>query len=485
MPVDVSVEHLKQRRTKIVATVGPASSPPEVLAGLVGAGVDVFRLNMSHGDHTGHREAFDGIRTAAAAAGRTVAVLADLCGPKIRAGHFRGGSVELRDGEEVTVTTRDVEGGPGLIPSRYAALTDDVRAGDRVLLDDGNLELRVESVNGAEARCRVIHGGILKDGKGINLPGVEVSAPSLTVKDREDARFALDLGVDFLALSFVRRPADAKELRELVETGGWGDVQIIAKIEKPEALERIEGILDASDGIMVARGDLGVELPPEAVPLAQMQLVDLARRAGKPAIVATQMLESMISNPRPTRAEVSDVAGAVRSGADAVMLSGETAVGEYPIRAVEMMDRVARDTEGHAWKSGAFGSMEGSPSTTRPMELEEAVSRAAAQLSRDLMVRALVVVTRSGWTARAVSARRPQAPVLGVTHDPSTARRMCLLWGVLPLLVEEDQLHGGASLARRLALDSDLAEKGHFILRVSGFHSDPSRNVPTVSALRV
>lgn len=484
MPIATETRHLLRRRTKIVATLGPASSSPGMVERLIAAGVDVFRLNMSHGDHEGHERAYRTVRDAAARSGVPVAVLADLCGPKIRTGRFEGGKVELTAGSPVTVTVRDVLGAPGLIPSQYEALAGDVKPGDRILLDDGNLELRVERVEGSEIPCTVIVGGTLKDKKGMNLPGVSVSAPSLTGKDRADARFALGLGVDFLALSFVRRAADVTELRELVALEG-GSAAIVSKIEKPEALADIEAILDASDAIMVARGDLGVELPPERVPAAQAQLVEMARARGRQVIVATQMMESMITNPRPTRAEVSDVAGAVWSGADAVMLSAETASGAWPVAAVEMMDRVARDAEAHLWAQGAFGLLERKPADGGTFRVEDAVARAAGRLSRDLMVRAIVVFTRSGRSASTVSAWRPQAPVLAHSSDPRTVRRLMLSWGVVPLLGPDLAAGDFPGVARRVARDAGLASAGDVVLQVSGFAADPAENQPSVVVLRV
>ena len=489
MPVDTVVKRLKRRRTKIVATLGPASSEPDTLDALIRAGVEVFRLNFSHGTHAQHAEIYQRVRAGATRAGEPVAVLADLSGPKIRTGKFKGGSIFLVEGALVTVTVRSVLGEPGLIPSAYPELAGDVEVGGRILLDDGNLELRVEDVRGTGVECLVISGGTLSDRKGMNLPGVKVSAPSLTHKDRGDAAFALELGVDLLALSFVRKADDVRELRQLVADRGT-DTVIIAKIEKPEALDAIDEILAVSDGIMVARGDLGVELPPEVVPIAQSQLVDLARARGKAVIVATQMLESMTRNPRPTRAEVTDVSNAVASGTDAVMLSAETASGEHPVDAVEIMDRVARETEGYTWRRGAFSSIVGELPSARspdePLEVHEAVGRATAQLSRDLMVRAIVVFTHSGWSARMVATSRPQAPVLAVSDDARTCRRLNLLWGVVPVhgSVEESTVELN-EVARRLARESGLASSGEHVLRVLGFHSDPERNVPTLSVLTV
>src|SRR5262245_12255075 len=348
---DVKAVLLKRRRTKIVATLGPASSDPGAIEQLIAAGVDVFRLNMSHGTHAEHRAAYDRVRAAAAQRDAPVAVLVDLCGPKLRVGRFAGGRIDLTAGEQVVVTTRDVPGEPGLIPSQYEALAEDVRPGDRILLDDGLLELRVERVEGTEVGCQVVHGGVLRVRNGMNLPGVDVSAPSFTEKDREDTRFALEIGADFVALSFVRRASDLDELNALV--AGSRGAHVIAKIETPEALDAIDEILDACDAIMVARGDLGVEMPPEIVPIAQRRLLARARAKNKPAIVATQMLESMVQNAQPTRAEVSDVSTAVFAGADAVMLSAETASGAHPVAAVEMMDRVSRQVEGYQWSEGA------------------------------------------------------------------------------------------------------------------------------------
>jgi pyruvate kinase len=447
---------LHRRRTKIVATIGPASRDPAVLEALLRAGVNVFRLNMSHGDHAEHRASYENVRRAADAVGDPVAVLADLCGPKIRVGRFSGGHITLDAGQQVTVTTRNVLGEPGLIPSRYTALAEDVRTGDRILLDDGMLELHVQSIAGTEIVCRVVVGGVLKDRKGMNLPGVLVSSPALTDKDREDALFALDLGVDFLALSFVRQPRDVADLKALIASAG-ASTPIIAKIEKPEALDAIDEILEEADGLMVARGDLGVELAPEAVPIVQHDLIERARRRNRPIIVATQMLESMIEHPRPTRAEVSDVSHAVFAGADAVMLSAETAAG-------------ARQVEGWQWIEGAFGSLtEGERERPAPLPLREAVARSTAQLSRDLQVRAVVVRTQHGTSAEVVAATRPAAPIIALTMDPVVYRRMNLLWGVIPRLIDAAEFERPQAVARRHACELGLAETGQTILLLAGF----------------
>jgi pyruvate kinase len=483
MPIAVERELLRRRRTKIVATVGPASSTIPILEELIRAGVNVFRLNMSHGEHEGHQKAYAAIREAARNTGIDVGVLADLGGPKIRCGLFEGGRAELQTGSTITVTTRDVIGNSKLIPSQYRLITNDVKPDSRILLDDGNLELRVEKIEDTEVLCTIVQGGVLKDRKGINLPDSNVSAPSLTQKDKIDALFALDLPVDFLALSFVRRASDIEELRALISNRTR--TAIIAKIEKPQALEEIEKIVDAADGIMVARGDLGVEMPAETVPIIQSELIDLTRSHRKPVIVATQMLESMINNPRPTRAEVSDVSTAVLAGADAVMLSAETASGSFPIPAVKTMDRVVRQTEAYLWKHGAFRFGSHQPEALLPLELSDAVAKATSQLSRDLMVRAIFVMSRTGLTARIVSSSRPAAPVVAVSADEHTARMMQLLWGVVPCAVSVEEWEGAEELARRLVRQYELAGDGDHILRVSGFHIDDDLNVPAISIVRV
>ena len=484
MAIDTEVKLLARRRTKIVATLGPASNDPDTIARLMAAGVNVFRLNMSHGDHAGHQRTFETVRTLAKESERHVAILADLAGPKIRVGRFRDGRIVLEVGDRVTVTTRDVPGEPGLIPSQYQALADDVTAGDCIMLADGAMELEVGSVEGTEIRCTVVQGGVLEDRKGINLPRVEVSAPCLTDKDRDDARFLLGLGVDYLGLSFVRRASDVDTLRALVAEAG-GAAGIVAKIERPEALEDSDAIVDGSDAIMVARGDLGVELPPEQVPIAQHHLVDAARRKGKPVIVATQMLESMIGQSRPTRAEVSDVAHTVLSGTDAIMLSGETANGEHPVLAVEMMNRIARQAEGYLWEQGAFGTFSsGGDGPEPPIPFGEAVARASALLSRDLRVRALIVVSHGGMSAATVSSARPAAPVVAISSSHATCRRMSLMWGVIPHHVPAADLPDPAAVARDRATTLGLASSGDFVLLVRGFHADPMRSTPSITLLQ-
>lgn len=471
-------ELLKRRRTKIVATVGPTSSDAPMLERLIKAGVNVFRLNMSHGDHDFHGSVHRRIRSIAQGLDEPVATMADLCGPKMRVGCFADGKIQLEAGSRVTVTTRDVVGGPALIPSQYAALAGDVYPGDRILINDGLLELQVEDVEGSEIQCSVVHGGELKDRKGINLPGVDVSAPSLTEKDLEDAQFAMELGVDFLALSFVRRAEHVTQLKSIVKEAGSG-AKVIAKIEMPDAVEAIGEILDVADGIMVARGDLGVELPIEVVPIVQRHLVAQARAKNKLSIVATQMLESMIEHPRPTRAEVSDVSSAVFAGADAVMLSAETASGSHPLEAVAMMDRIARQVEGCLWSEDGFRSISERDIPELPLPLQPAIGRAIAQLSRDLRVRAIVVVSQSGATADFVASARPAAPIVAATAAIETSRRMNLLWGVVPMYVENPPaVH---DLARQLVRQLGLAEDGQYVLVLTGVGDNRGKESPTIA----
>lgn len=483
MSIITEVDLLKERRTKILATIGPASQSPEMIRALIAAGANIFRLNMSHGDHASHREVYEHIRKISHELNQPIAILADLCGPKIRTGKFENGQIELTSGDKVTVTTRDILGSAKLIPSQYKSLADDVVVGSRILLNDGELEFKVEAIAGTEISCRVVYGGVLKNHKGINLPGVNVSAPSLTSKDKDDAHFALELGVDFLALSFVRCADDILELKTLIKKSGK-DVHVIAKIEKPEALVEASNILAAADGIMVARGDLGVELLPEQVPVAQSQLIDLARLHFKPVIVATQMLESMISSPRPTRAEVTDIAHAVTLGTDAVMLSAETAAGAFPVEAVEMMDRIARQTESYLWQSGAYGKNRPSK-TSVSNSVWNIIADATSHMSKRLNAHAVLVISQSGMSAATMSSARPAAPILAITARPEVCRKVALLWGVIPVLDEETGSINPNELARRVAQEYGLAKTGEYVLLVRGFHSDPDLNTPTITTITI
>ena len=424
------------RRARIVCTLGPATREVERIRALIQAGMDVARLNFSHGTHEDHHAMFSAVREASASVQRPIAVLADLQGPKIRLGRFSGGAATLVTGSEFVLTTESVEGTAQRASTTYEALPRDVKRGDAVLLDDGAVSLEVLAVDRQDVRARVVEGGKVSDHKGINLPGVAVSAPALTHKDVEDLRFALDLGVDLVALSFVRDPADAGAARHVMEAVGRR-VPLIAKLEKPEAVARIEEVIDAFDGLMVARGDLGVEMPLEQVPLTQRRAVRLSRERGKPVIVATQMLESMIHHSRPTRAEVTDVAAAVFEGADALMLSGETSVGKHPIEATAMMARIIETIE--ASSDASLGSLPAGHSTAGHSAVGhspagdstvDAVASAAARMAVELGACALAAFTVSGATARGLARHRPRIPILAFTTDENTRRHLALVWGV-------------------------------------------------------
>lgn len=482
MPININMPHLSSRKTKIIATLGPASATQEVIYNLIKAGVNVFRLNMSHGEHESHRKLYQIIRESAAALNEHIAIFADLCGPKIRTGKFKNGSITIKTGERVVVTTRNILGEENLIPCQYTALADDVASGDRILLDDGKFELKVLEKQDQDITCEVIYGGELKNHKGINLPGVNVSCPSLTEKDRTDALFALDLGVDYLALSFVRKAEDIADLRRLITNNGY-DAHIIAKIEKPEALVNGHAIINAADAIMIARGDLGVELNPEDVPIAQHQLIKRARALNKPVIVATQMLESMIENSRPTRAEVTDISNAVYSLTDAVMLSGETAAGDFPVEAVEMMSRVIKQTEAFMREQDIFGKLAHREDQQKPLPFGDAVADATAQLCFDLRAKAIVSITSGGMSVVTLSSARPAAPLIAISANKWVCQRINLYWGVIPVHAEDAGHTHPNKLARHHAVATNLANAGDNIVVVRGFHQDSHLSSPTITML--
>ena len=415
------------RRAKIVCTLGPVTSSLEQVTALVEAGMAVARLNFSHGAHEDHAAAYEAVRQASDRTGHAVAVLADLQGPKIRLGTFADGPVVWETGSRVCVTVEDVPGTALRVSTTYKGLANDVRVGDRLLVDDGKLALSVVEVNGPDVWCLVTEGGPVSNNKGLSLPGVAVSVPALSDKDEEDLRFALHLSVDFVALSFVRSPADVELVREIMRQEDI-EVPVIAKLEKPEAVENLEAIVEAFDGIMVARGDLGVELPLEQVPLVQKRAVQAARERNKPVIVATQMLESMIDSSRPTRAEASDVANAVLDGADAVMLSGETSVGRHPIAAVRTMERIIDAVESH-------GEIRAPEVNRRSRSRSGAIVRAAKDVGETLDVKALATFTQTGDTARRLAALHPRQPLLAFTIDARVRSQLALSWGVETFIV--------------------------------------------------
>jgi pyruvate kinase len=483
---DVSPRKLQLRRTKIVATLGPATSTLKSIRELINAGVDVFRLNMSHGEADQIRQLADYIRRASKLEKKTVAILIDLCGPKIRTGLFKDGAIELKAGEEVIITTRQVTGENGLICSQYRKLHKDIFQGERILLDDGHMELRVKSIEKTEIRCNVIHGGLLKEKKGINLPDSTISSPSLTNKDKEDVNLAIELDADFLALSFVRHAEDVKKLLRYQKRQNF-NIPVIAKIEKPEALTEIDEILAISYGIMVARGDLGIEIEAEKVPLIQEELIRRARKHNKPIIVATQMMESMIHSPRATRAEVADVANAARASTDAVMLSGETAIGSYPVQTVKEMDMVLREIEAYAHNVGRFIQIQENHhgSLKDALRTREAISTAAVSLAKDLNLQAIIVPTHSGTTVQVIAAKRPLAPIMGVSGNPGLARRFCLHWGIIPVFADIQLVHNWHHLLSHLAHGHCLKPRGTPVLMVAGFNDDPRLNEPSMKILNI
>jgi len=471
------------RRTRIIATLGPATSSRRAIEQLLRAGVNVIRLNFSHGSHAEHRKVFNRVRQVAKKLDIHVAILVDLCGPKIRVGKFVGGSITLKPKQIVTVTTRDCIGEGSLIASRYLQLHRDITPGARILLDDGNLELKALSVEGRDVKCRVVAGGVLKENKGMNLPDSDLSVPALTKKDREDAKLAAELEADYLALSFVRSAADIRSLRSHLKRLN-SDIPIVAKIERPEAVEQIESIISQADAIMVARGDLGIELPASQVPLIQDRLIELARNQQKPVIVATQMLESMITNPRPTRAEVGDVAHAARSRADAVMLSGETAVGAYPLKAVQAMDEILREIETDQQRR-RFETQHIEHQHNDDSPMRAAVSHAVTSLSRDLDLRAIIIPTHSGTTARILAADRPTAACMGVSSSEQVVRRLSLHWGIVPVLVDEMESHDWHQMSHTIATRYKIARRGGSVLLVSGFSDNPRLNEPAMKLIQL
>jgi len=463
------------RRAKIICTLGPATSSPEKIRALVDAGMDVARLNFSHGTREEHAEVYRYVREASDASQHAVAVLVDLQGPKIRLGEFEDGGVTLAPGDRFTITTEPVEGTRELASTTYSFLAKDVTPGSRLLIDDGRVALRVDDTDGVRVRTTCVEGGRISDHKGINLPGVRVSAPSLSEKDREDLRFALSLRADLIALSFVRAPEDLEDVHAVMDEVG-ARLPVIAKIEKPEAVDRLGPITRAFDGLMVARGDLGVEIPLEQVPLLQKRAIRLAREHGKPVIVATQMLDSMIHHPHPTRAEASDVANAVLDGADALMLSGETSVGEYAIPAVETMARVIGAAE-----SQGFWSL---PSVRRrPETRPEAIALNAVRIAEDLHAVALVAFTETGATVRHVAAHRHAIPILAFTTRPEVRSRLAMVWGtetfVMPRASNTDEMVAQADHA---LLEMKRGKKGDYIVIVAG---TPPGTAGSTNTLRV
>ena len=451
----------EKRRTKIVATLGPSSNTPDLIERMLLAGVDLFRLNFSHGTLEDKSSLINTIRTTSAKLGREVGILADLQGPKIRTGKMAGEGMLLTKGQEVVITTADVLGADGIIPTIYTELPRDVVPGSRILLDDGLLELKVQIVRGEQVHCLVVNGGLLKNNKGINLPGVKVSAPSLTEKDLVDLDFCLWVDVDYIALSFVRTHEDVEQIKRIIYSAGK-NIPVVAKIEKPEALRNFNKILKVTDAVMVARGDLGVEIEAEKVPLIQKKIIQSCNQAGKPVITATQMLESMIVNPRPTRAETSDVANAIIDGTDAVMLSGETASGAHPVAAVETMVRIALDVE-----TAGFGCRSNAPLLVTP-SIAQAVGEASCRAAASLKAKAIAVFTQSGSTAALISRFRPAIPIVAFTNAVEIQRKLSLSWGVRARSIQIlENMEQQIALAEQSLLSAGL-KKGDIVVIIMG-----------------
>jgi pyruvate kinase len=448
------------RKVKIVCTLGPATAGVPRLVELIEAGMDVARLNFSHGEYGTHQAMFNDVRAAAKQVGRPITVFADLCGPKIRVGKMQGGQVILEKGKTIVLGTGEFLGSADRVPHSYLPLARDVKPGDPILLDDGLLQLRVESVTGDDVLCQIVDGGVLKDKKGMNLPGSALSVPALTEKDKKDIVFGRELGVDWFALSFVRNPKDVEEAKSLS-----GGIPIIAKIEKPEAVDNLDAILEVADAVMVARGDLGVEAGHEKVPLVQKRILRDVKLRAKPAITATQMLDSMIKNPRPTRAEVSDVANAVLDGTDAVMLSAETSVGDYPVEAVKTLGRIIDEIERH---ENYLTAGKDRPDV-RERTFSSSIADAAAEIAEDLHLAAIAVYTESGHSASLLSAQRPLANIVAFSRHEKVLGRLGLLWGVRPLFGEwVAGVAGVIAQAERELLHHHIADVGDDIVITFG-----------------
>ena len=451
-----------KRRTKIVATIGPATQSEEIITDLIKAGVTTFRLNFSHGDHKDHQERIKTIRKVSEKLDLDIGILQDLQGPKIRLGRFKDGPVKVKKGDKFSLTSNEVECTKSIANVTYNKLAEEVTSGKRILLDDGKIEMIVEKVDIGNnlLECKVTVGGVLSNNKGVNFPDVQLSVKALTDKDIEDLEFGLTAGVDWIALSFVRNPSDINEIKNLINKNGHS-IPVVAKIEKFEAIDQIDSILPLCDGVMVARGDLGVEMPAEEVPLLQKELIRKANTLGIPIITATQMLDSMASNPRPTRAEVSDVANAILDGTDAVMLSNETAVGDYPVEAVETMATIARRIE----RDYPLKAIE----SHLPSTIPNAISAAVSNIARQLDAGAIIPLTKSGSTARNVSKFRPPTPILATTTERSVARRLQLVWGVTPLLVKNDDRTAKTfSIAMQIAQELGILKQGDLVVQTAG-----------------
>lgn len=471
------------RKTKIVCTIGPSSESLENIKKLIMAGMNVARLNFSHGDFEEHGNRIKTIREASAELGKSIAILLDTKGPEIRTGKLKEEAIELEQDEFLTLTTEEILGDKDRISITYKELPNDVEVGSTILIDDGLIGLTVVDVQGTEIKCRIVNGGTVKSKKGVNVPGVNISLPGITEKDANDIQFGIEQGIDFIAASFVRKAADVLEIRQLLEKHNATHIQIISKIENQQGVDNLDEILEVSDGLMVARGDLGVEIPAEDVPLAQKRMIEKCNRVGKPVITATQMLDSMQRNPRPTRAEASDVANAIFDGTDAIMLSGETAAGKYPVESVLTMARIAEKAESALEYREIFIKQSNAQQTT----VTEAISQAVANSALELNAKAIITSTETGYTARMVSKYRPKAPIIAVTTKDATLRRLALNWGVTPVKGEvaatTDEMF---DKAMKGGLDSGLVKEGDLVVLSAGvpLGSSGSTNLIKIGQIR-
>lgn len=453
------------RKTKIVCTLGPATNDVEIMKQLIQNGMDAARINFSHGTYETHAETIAKLKQVREELNAPIPLILDTKGPEIRVKTFKEDKVRLEEDATFTLTTREVEGDVNIVSVTYADLPKDVHRGSRILIDDGLIELKVEDITETDVVCKVVNGGVVKSRKGVNLPGVEVNLPSLMEKDIEDLKFGVENGFDIVAASFIRSAEDVLKIRRVLEENGGGQMHIISKIENQQGVENIDKILEASDGIMVARGDLGVEIPPEEVPLVQKILIAKANRIGKPVITATQMLESMVHSPRPTRAEANDVANAIFDGSDAIMLSGETAAGAYPLEAAATMARIALKAESAVDYAAKLAN------TTEParVNITNAISMAACATAAELKTAAITTVTKSGFTARMISRYRPACPLIASTSDETVWRQMNLIWGCKPMLYTGELPRGGVfDTALEIAVKSGLLKNGDTVVSALG-----------------
>lgn len=467
------------RKTKIVATIGPASDSKEVVTKLVEAGLDVARLNLSHGDYEEHSRKIEIIREVEDDTGKTIGIMLDTRGPEVRTGPLEDNKeIFLYTGDELVLTTDEVMGNKERISVSYKELTKDVKEGSRILIDDGLLELQVLAVNGNDIRCKVLNGGLLGSYKGVNIPGVSLNLPALTKRDKEFIHFGIKMGINFIAASFVRKAQDIIAIRAFLDNEGAEGIYIIAKIENQEGVDNIDEILEVADGIMIARGDLGVEIPPEKVPVIQKRLIRKCNEAGKPVITATQMLNSMIGNPRPTRAEASDVANAILDGTDAIMLSGESAIGKYPVEAVKTMDRIAREIESSAfYQETMFSTTQ--KNRAKVSTITESISSATCKIAMEIGARCIISATTSGSTARMVSKFRPNIPIIAVTHDKYVKHYLTVCWGIHPIQLAvrgrttDELINNSIKAARRYG----LVKPGDRVVITAGTQSAGTTNL--------